>query len=95
MGEYFNARPHDERKGINMKKLFALVLALAMALALVACGGGSSSGSGSAAPAASESSSAAPAAAAGGTVKIGVFEPQTGDNGAGGKQESLGRQYAN
>ena len=66
-----------------------------MALALVACGGGSSSGSGSAAPAASESSSAAPAAAAGGTVKIGVFEPQTGDNGAGGKQEILGMQYAN
>ncbi len=28
-------------------------------------------------------------------VKIGVFEPQSGDNGAGGKQESLGMQYAN
>ena len=28
-------------------------------------------------------------------VKIGVFEPQTGDNGAGGKQEILGMQYAN
>ena len=28
-------------------------------------------------------------------VKIGVFEPQTGDNGAGGKQEVLGMQYAN
>ena len=29
------------------------------------------------------------------TVKIGVFEPSTGDNGAGGKQETLGMQYAN
>ena len=72
-----------------MKKLFALVLALAMTLTLVACGGSSSNGgSGSSG---SESSSAA----AGGTVKIGVFEPQTGDNGAGGKQEILGMQYAN
>ena len=63
-----------------MKKLFALVLALAMVLALAACGGGSSS---------SGSSSG------GDTVKIGVFEPQSGDNGAGGKQEILGMQYAN
>ena len=28
-------------------------------------------------------------------VKIGVFEPATGDSGAGGKQEMLGMQYAN
>ena len=28
-------------------------------------------------------------------VKIGVFEPQSGDNGAGGKQEVLGIEYAN
>ena len=62
-----------------MKKLFALVLALAMVLALVACGGGSSGGGSS----------------SGDTVKIGVFEPQSGDNGAGGKQEILGMQYAN
>ena len=31
----------------------------------------------------------------GSEVKIGVFEPQSGDNGAGGKQEILGMQYAN
>lgn len=62
-----------------MKKLFALVLALAMVLALVACGSGNSSGGSS----------------SGDTVKIGVFEPQSGDNGAGGKQEILGMQYAN
>lgn len=29
-----------------------------------------------------------------GTIKIGVFEPASGDNGAGGKQEALGVQYA-
>ena len=36
-------------------------------------------------------------AASGGekVIKIGVFEPQSGDNGAGGKQEVLGIQYAN
>lgn len=33
--------------------------------------------------------------ASGDVVKIGVFEPQSGDNGAGGKQEVLGIQYAN
>ncbi len=31
----------------------------------------------------------------GDTIKIGVFEPASGDNGAGGKQETLGVQYAN
>ena len=67
-----------------MKKLFALVLALVMALSLVACGG-SSSGSGQASSGDSGNK----------VVKIGVFEPQTGDNGAGGKQEILGMQYAN
>ncbi|MBQ6859602.1 MAG: ABC transporter substrate-binding protein, partial [Clostridia bacterium] len=29
------------------------------------------------------------------TVKIGVFEPASGDNGAGGKQEVIGIEYAN
>ncbi|MBQ6804606.1 MAG: ABC transporter substrate-binding protein, partial [Clostridia bacterium] len=29
------------------------------------------------------------------TLKIGVFEPLSGDSGAGGKQEMLGMQYAN
>ena len=32
--------------------------------------------------------------ASGDVVKIGVFEPQSGDNGAGGKQEVLGVEYA-
>ena len=65
-----------------MKKFLALVLALAMALALVACGGET-------AQQGDEQSTGEK------VVKIGVFEPQTGDNGAGGKQEILGMQYAN
>ena len=35
------------------------------------------------------------AAAMAETVKIGVFEPASGDSGAGGKQETLGMQFAN
>ena len=74
-----------------MKKIFALALALMMIFALCACGD-------SAAPAASsapEGETAAPTDGANPVVKIGVFEPQTGDNGAGGKLEILGMQYAN
>ena len=63
-----------------MKKLLALTLAVAMMLSITACGGSSS---GSAAKASAD------------TIKIGVYEPASGDNGAGGKQETLGIQYAN
>ena len=64
-----------------MKKKVALLLALVMIFSLFAVGcGGSESG---------DSEEYA------GTVKIGVFEPASGDNGAGGKQETLGIQYAN
>ncbi len=61
-----------------MKKVFALILALAMVLSLVACGSKDGSNDDSGEK----------------VVKIGVFEPQTGDNGAGGKQEILGMEYA-
>ena len=62
-----------------MKQFFAMLLALAMTLSLAACGGGSGSAGGSQPSGGS----------AGGdkVVKIGVFEPATGDSGAGGKQD--------
>lgn len=74
-----------------MKKFLAMVLTLAMTASLAACGGsGGSGGSGSGSGGAASGGSAEEK-----VVKIGVFEPQTGDNGAGGKQEILGMQYAN
>ena len=67
-----------------MKKFLAMVLALIMALSLVACGqqGG-------------DAQQGDDSASGDKVIKIGVFEPQSGDNGAGGKQEILGMQYAN
>jgi branched-chain amino acid transport system substrate-binding protein len=73
-----------------MKKLLALALALSMACSLAACGGSSSSTGSS-----SSSSASTGTDSANKVVKIGVFEPQTGDNGGGGKKEILGMQYAN
>ena len=64
------------------KRVTAVLLAAAMVSTLLAgCSGGSSSGGSSSAD--------------GNVVKIGVYEPASGDNGAGGKQETLGIQYAN
>ena len=71
-----------------MKKRFALLLAVAMVLSLAACGGNSGNGS-------SSDGSTNGGSDGGKVVKIGVFEPQSGDNGAGGKQQILGMQYAN
>ena len=62
-----------------MKKVLALVLALAMMFALCACG---SSDSSSQAASSDEK-----------VVKIGVFEPTSGQNAAGGKKEILGIEY--
>ncbi len=70
------------------KRVLAVALAVAMVGTMLAgCGGGSSE----------ESQSSGTEAAADGAkvVKIGVYEPASGDNGAGGKQEVLGMQYAN
>ena len=64
-----------------MKKLLAVLLAGLMALSLVACG---SKGQASATTASGEK-----------VIKIGVFEPQTGENGGGGIQEVYGIRYAN
>ena len=62
-----------------MKKILVLVLSLMLAMLALASCGGGGD-SGS---------------GGGDTIKIGVFEPASGDNGAGGKQETLGIQYAN
>lgn len=71
-----------------MKKFIALALASVMTLSLAACGGGSD------APA-DDAATAAGTAISGETIKIGVFEPTTGENGGGGMQEVLGIRYAN
>ena len=75
-----------------MKKLFAITLVCLLILsALTGCGGGAEEPEPESGPDESGDvgSSDLP------VVKIGVFEPQSGDNGAGGKQEVLGMQYAN
>lgn len=69
-----------------MKKLLAVLLVLMLALSFAACGTPSTDNG---AAATEQPSSGNP------VVKIGVFEPASGDNGAGGKQETLGVEYAN
>ena len=66
-----------------MKKFLAMILALVMALSLVACG--------------SKDNGQKPSGDVSGdkVVKIGIFEPTSGQNGAGGKKEILGIEYAN
>ena len=77
---------------MNMKKLMALGLSAVMAASLAACGGSSG---GSSSGGSSSGGSTGGSVSGNKVVKIGVFEPQSGDNGAGGKQEILGMQYAN
>lgn len=72
-----------------MKKFVALLLACLMVFSLAACGN-----NGETQQTGEPNNSGAPVAAGDKVVKIGVFEPQSGDNGAGGKQEILGMQYA-
>lgn len=72
---------HKEDMYYEIEKVFALTLAACLSASLVA--GCSSSGS-------SGSSNSGEK-----VVKIGVFEPTTGENGGGGFQEVLGVRYAN
>ena len=77
-----------------MKKLLALFLALSMSLALAACGNGNDT------PAETGSQDPGTVETNGGStgdniIKIGVFEPLTGDSASGGNKEYLGMQYAN
>ncbi len=65
---------------MKLKKVFAITLAACLSASMVA---GCSTGS---------SSSASDGAK---VIKIGVFEPTTGENGGGGLQELLGMRYAN
>jgi branched-chain amino acid transport system substrate-binding protein len=63
-----------------MKKLLSLIMVLALlCIPLVSCGGGGNQVT----------------LAEGNVIKIGVFEPMTGENGGGGFQEVLGIRYAN
>ncbi|WP_312044670.1 ABC transporter substrate-binding protein [Anaerotignum sp.] len=73
-----------------MKKFLALTLSAALVLSLAACGGGTTGGD-----AAKDNAAATGVAIEGDTIKIGVFEPTTGENGGGGMQEILGMRYAN
>ncbi|HPD88259.1 MAG TPA: ABC transporter substrate-binding protein [Oscillospiraceae bacterium] len=77
-----------------MKKFAAIFLALILVLSLGACGTTpeTSEPSESGVP---ESSVAEQPESGNPVVKIGIFEPASGDNGAGGKQETLGIEYAN
>ncbi len=75
------------------KKVLAMLLASAMMVtAFAGCG---TEAAGSAAASGTDAAAATQAATDGKVVKIGVYEPASGDNGAGGKQETLGIQYAN
>ncbi len=69
-----------------MKKVLTLLLVAVMLLGLCACGGNSNNPT----PANPD-----PGTEATDTIKIGIFQPASGDNGAPGKQETLGSQYAN
>ena len=62
-----------------MKKLIAVLLCLVMVASMVACGGNNNE----------------PTETGDKVITIGVFEPTSGQNGAGGKKEILGIQYAN
>ncbi len=64
---------------MKLKRIVSLGLAAVMAASLTACGASAGNGG----------------AAGSKTIKIGVFEPTTGENGGGGFQEVLGIRYAN
>ena len=68
-----------------MKRFLALATSCALMIAALAGCGSSGSGSGSGGASASGDK----------VIKIGVFEPASGDSASGGKKEMLGMQYAN
>lgn len=71
-----------------MKKFLAILMALALIVCCFsACGGAKDEKT--------DNAEATPISAENNTIKIGVFEPATGENGAGGMQEVLAIRYAN
>ncbi len=82
------------------KKMISLMLCTAMTAAMVAgCGNSGSTAADNGAPsesgASEDSAEAAETPAGDNVIKVGVFEPQTGENGGGGLQEVYGIRYAN
>ncbi len=79
-----------------MKKLVAILLALVLVVSFAACAAPAPAAT-EAADAATDTTAAAAEEPASGNpvVKVGIYEPASGDNGAGGKQETLGIEYAN
>lgn len=68
-----------------MKKILAIILVLALAVPLLVACGNTETGTNDT-PVADNGEK---------VIRIGVFEPASGDSGAGGKKETLGMQYAN
>ena len=74
-----------------MKKLLAILMALALVVCcFAACGDKTAKD-----PDNGDNTAATPLTIDNNVIKIGVFEPATGENGAGGMQEVLGIRYAN
>lgn len=85
---------------IMKKKMISLMLCTVMTAAMVVgCGNGGSTAADNSAPSESgdsaDSAEAAKTPAGDNVIKVGVFEPQTGENGGGGLQEVYGIRYAN
>ena len=78
-----------------MKKMTALLLASVMTVSLAACGGNDDDDAASSGPGTQITAAEKDETEATHTIKIGVFEPTTGENSNGGKQEVLGIRYAN
>lgn len=79
-----------------MKKTIALLLCLCMLACLfVGCASTSTTEKPTSETTTTETAASGTSASGNKVLKIGIFEPLTGDNGAGGKQETLGPQYGN
>ncbi|MDR0839669.1 MAG: ABC transporter substrate-binding protein, partial [Oscillospiraceae bacterium] len=75
-----------------MKRYLAIILALCLALSVFAGCAKSGAGSATTPTPGADTGDKAPGDK---VLKIGIFEPASGDNGAAGKQEALGYIYAN